>query len=216
MEVLEKNISLDEIYWDREEKASFIVKNFGVYLAEPLLDIGCDKKQLYFKLPGSFNYRGLDISHAADIICDLDRSSVPLRDKTYNTVLCSDVLEHLENIHFAFSELFRVARKYVIVSLPNCWCDFKFLIRQIDQPSGKFYGLPLSPPADRHRWFFNFLEARDFLVSQPVARRKAKTLTIYKYYGARSISYYLGRLMLTRRKFDNLFVNTLWAVYTLE
>src|SRR3989339_1023963 len=119
MEIIERNIPSKIIYRDRTEKASFIVEQFGQYLLDPLIDIGCDKKRLSSYLPGGFNCLGLDISPGADIICNLDQTSIPVRDKVFNTVLCSDVLEHLEQLHAGFAELFRIARRYVIISLPN-------------------------------------------------------------------------------------------------
>ena len=63
-----------------------------------------------------------------------------------------DVLEHTDDIYRANEELFRVARKNVIIALPNAYevkGRLKFLIGRT--LSGK-YGLPLDPPSDRHRW----------------------------------------------------------------
>ncbi|MEX2401388.1 MAG: class I SAM-dependent methyltransferase [Rhodothermales bacterium] len=44
---------------------------------------------------------------------------LPFSDKSFDTVLCSEVLEHLEDPNRAIEELKRVARKYVIISVPH-------------------------------------------------------------------------------------------------
>ncbi|GMO50271.1 MAG: hypothetical protein Ta2G_07650 [Termitinemataceae bacterium] len=46
---------------------------------------------------------------------------MPFPDKNYDTIVCFQVLEHLayENFTIALNELFRVARKCIILSLPD-------------------------------------------------------------------------------------------------
>ena len=48
---------------------------------------------------------------------DLQDLSFP--DNSFDTVVCSQVLEHLDDAESAIAELKRVARKYVIISVPN-------------------------------------------------------------------------------------------------
>jgi hypothetical protein len=72
-------------------------------------------------------------------------------------------LEHLDNIHYAFDELCRVARRYVIIGLPNMYeWRFRVMFLMGKRLSGK-YGLPVEPPQDRHRWLFSLKEARCFV-----------------------------------------------------
>jgi ubiquinone/menaquinone biosynthesis C-methylase UbiE len=102
-----------------------------------------------------------------DVELDLDSGPLPFADGEFETVLCLDVLEHLENIHFMFDELCRVSSQHVIVSLPNClghlWrCMTRFGM-ETEQGLLKYYGLPDEPPADRHRWFFDAVEAEQFV-----------------------------------------------------
>jgi len=71
-------------------------------------------------------------------------------------------LEHLDNLHEVFDDLCRVSNKYIIISLPNNWINFKFaLIR--NEGFFKYYGLPIDPPKDRHKWFFNYIQAYNFI-----------------------------------------------------
>ncbi len=44
---------------------------------------------------------------------------LPYEDKSFDTVICLEVLEHLEDPEKALSELARVSRKHVIISTPN-------------------------------------------------------------------------------------------------
>lgn len=45
--------------------------------------------------------------------------SIPYSDASVDLVICSEVLEHLENPDKAIAEIMRVSKKYVIVSVPN-------------------------------------------------------------------------------------------------
>ena len=196
-------------YCNREERARFIVEQFGWALKEPLLDVGCGEKHLQQALPEGFDYTGLDFIDRADVHCNLDRDKIPFKQKSFNTVVCTDVLEHLEHIHDVFNDLLGIASRYVIVSLPNCWSDLKYLMLK-GRGSGKYYGLPSNRPEDRHRWFFNYSEARQFLIDNSTG--KVSKLNLYRYYAKGGITYKAGRLFLPAHIYRDLFVHTLWAV----
>lgn len=44
---------------------------------------------------------------------------LPFADKTFDTVVCTQVLEHIDEHEVAIGELKRVARNYVVVTVPN-------------------------------------------------------------------------------------------------
>lgn len=48
-----------------------------------------------------------------------DLRSLSFPDNSFDTVVCSQVLEHLDDAESALAELKRVARKYVVISVPN-------------------------------------------------------------------------------------------------
>src|SRR5439155_26477231 len=77
--------------------------------------------------------------------------------------------------HRMCDEIFRVAKNYVIISLPNCWSQSR---RSLAKGSGAIwqYGLPLTRPPDRHKWFFNTEEACAFLIAQ--ASREGRNVEI--------------------------------------
>jgi hypothetical protein len=153
-------------YADRAEKALYIADKYTPLLTGSVLDVGCDQAPLRRLVLRADRYTGVDILPTADYIVDLDKQNLPFADRSYDTVVCTDVLEHLERCHAVFDELCRVAAHHIIVSLPN---PLRVLLMGLYEGSAgrsKFYGLPVDPPADRHRWFFGRDEAAAFLTER--------------------------------------------------
>lgn len=167
-------------YDSREERHRFLAERFGKYLTGSVLNIGGggEKHMLQFIKPRE--YLELDIAGKPDIRIDLDAEYPwPIEDGRFDAVVCTEVLEHLNELHRAFSELMRISRRYVMISVPNALpAVFGYVLRRpvvVDDgtPEGisfgrfaKFYGLPHDRPDDRHRWFFSYSEARDFFHSK--------------------------------------------------
>lgn len=198
----------------RADRSAYIVQRFGRYMSECVLDVGCDKAVLRDLLGSGLRYTGIDIGGTPDIVLDLERiERLPFEDNAFMTTVCSDVLEHLDNIHQIFSELVRVTRRYLIISLPNNWANAR---QPIARGRGEIahYGLPATPPRDRHKWFFGFTEAVQFIKAQKVAYR----LTI-----AELVANEKPRLPLVRalrhmrypniERYRNRYAHTLWVVY---
>lgn len=127
-----------------------------------VLDVGCRTGELKQALSGTVSeYCGLDIFPPADVIATLE-NTLPFPECRFDTVVALDVLEHTNDFHLAFSELCRVTRYNIIISVPNCFeitMRLKFLI---GKPTCGKYGLPIEPQLDRHRWFFSFDDAEHF------------------------------------------------------
>ena len=154
-------------YNDRRSKALYIAQKYAPLLVGSVLDVGCDEAPLRKLVHQPQNYKGVDIREGADVILNLDKDNLPFADGSFETVLCTDVLEHLERAHEIFDELCRVSSGHIIISLPN---PLRNLLMCLWETAGgpdtgriKYYGLPLDKPADRHRWFFGAEEAADFL-----------------------------------------------------
>jgi len=62
----------------------------------------------------AINRKGLPIKVIQENVYNLTQSN-----SSFDCVIMLEVLEHLENISLALSELFRVSKKYVIISVPN-------------------------------------------------------------------------------------------------
>lgn len=196
----------------RRDRTLFVAKRFANYLKERVLDVGCYEAPLRELLPKG-NYVGVDMAGSPDVQLNLDAAErLPFEDKMFPTVISIETLEHLENFHRTFDELIRVSSNYVIVSLPNCWRDAR---RMVEQGLGEFahYGLPPEKPLDRHRWFFSYEQARNFLHGMKAKHK----LEIVEIFGTEQPRNLLVRALRHLRYSDiayaNRYVQTIWVVF---
>ncbi len=204
-----KKFSGNNFYFDRKSRYEFLVTEFDDLIKGDILDVGCDEKYLKSISPGNINYTGIDKNSKADIYMDLEKDSLLSINKKFDTVICTEVLEHLENIHRVFDEILEISKKYIIISLPNAWFEFKKI--PVLNNSNKYYGLPAEKPGDRHRWFFNFCEAKKFIEKR--AEGKVEEITFYPYFNrSNKIVKVLAKTFLPENKYFNLFSPNLWAV----
>jgi len=212
-------------YTDRRTKAKYVWLKYKPILKGRILDVGADKGYLKEYLSEEAEYLGIGLE-GPDRKVNLEKENLPFPDNTFDCVLCLDVLEHLENIHEVFDELCRVTRRYVIISLPNPWADFWHMLCYGDYRPGqpmKFYGLPLEPPDDRHKWFFSNEEAEKFILYKAV-KNKMRVIQIDNYgmgsegRGWRRLLRVLARTILLRSDLNlrNLYAGTLWVVLEKE
>jgi len=212
----------DYRYSDRITKAKHVYKKYNAILNGRILDVGADECYLKEHLGAKTQYTGIGLGGNPDIMVDLERGFIPFPDDSFDCVLCLDVLEHLENIHETFAELCRVTRNYLIISLPNPYRDFYDMLRSGKYEPGrpmKFYGLPAEKPEDRHKWFFSFEEAENF-IRYNAEKHGMEVLQIDGRRSREEGSGMKGRLRKLARnvlfKTDlnmyNLYAGTLWAV----
>jgi 2-polyprenyl-3-methyl-5-hydroxy-6-metoxy-1,4-benzoquinol methylase len=153
-------------YTDRTTKAAYVASKYASILHGSVLDVGCDQKQLLRAIGSCGRYVGVDVDAGADVVLNLDREELPFESGSFDTVVCADVLEHLDRVHAVFDRLCRVARRHVVVSLPNPVRTLMLAMLEGSQGRLKFYGLPVEEPRDRHRWFFGHEEAVEFLTER--------------------------------------------------
>ena len=196
----------------RLDRSQFIASHLGKYLSGSVLDVGCDEAHLRDLVPG-IRYTGIDIGGKPDLQIDLEKSErLPFDDGAFDTVLCSDVLEHLDSLHRVFAELVRVSRRHLVISLPNNWTNAR---RPIERGKGSFafYGLPAERPQDRHKWFFGLSEARDFFYAQE-GRFPIRVVECFANEKERpAMVSALRRLRYPGMRYLNRYAHTLWAVY---
>ncbi|MEO7742699.1 MAG: methyltransferase domain-containing protein [Usitatibacter sp.] len=196
---------------ERRSRSVYVARRFAPYFAQSVLDVGCYEAPLRELLSGA-RYVGVDIAGKPDIVVNLDTMApLPFADRSFQSVICIEVLEHLDNLHHVFGELARVSDAHVIVSLPNCWRDAR---RPVERGHGHFahYGLPADAPVDRHKWFFSYVEARDFIVAQ--AGRHG--LEIVEMFGTEQHRApwvrAARRIRYPGERYFNRYVQTIWAV----
>ena len=168
-------------YKSREERNKFVVSELGeAYIGETVLNVGGGGESHMKKyLNDNVSYIEIDIAGTPDLKINLERElPIPVKENSYDTVICTDVLEHLDNFHDVFNELLRVTRKNLITSLPNSAKNissyYKDKVYKNNHTSRrvqygkyqKFYGLPFESPKDRHKWFFSYVEAEEFFEYQ--------------------------------------------------
>ena len=95
-----------------------------------LLDVGCGEGN-YFHLYEDLNidYKGIDIDCPETkntIKCGAEK--LPFKDKSFDMVVCMDVLEHVEDPFAAISEIHRVLKKKgeLIMSVPNYYFPWTY------------------------------------------------------------------------------------------
>jgi len=197
----------------RAERIGYAAHTFERFIAGKVLDVGCDMKVLK-QLRPDLDYLGIDISGDPDLVIDLEAvARLPFEDRAFDTVVCIEVLEHLNALHRTFAELVRVARRYLLISLPNCWTAARLPVSRGKGSIGH-YGLPAAPPSDRHRWFFGLSEARDFAFAV-AEQHQLRILGMRVSEKPRpSIVRMLRRLSHpNRERYLNLYAHTLWAVF---
>ncbi len=149
----------------RISRTEYLVERFGKFLQGKVLDVGCNEAPLRKLMPG-LDYTGIDVGGTPDLQVDLESvQNLPFEDGEFDAVVCIDVLEHLDNLHAMFDELVRVAKTHLVISLPNCWSGAR---KPIERGHGAIghYGLPITRPVDRHKWFFSLSEAQAFMEDQ--------------------------------------------------
>lgn len=87
-----------------------------------MLDVGGGESpyKKYFK---SAWYVCIDVNPQANITILGDVRNLPFRDNIADTILCTEVLEHIQNTRIALKELHRVLKSggYLILSTPLLW-----------------------------------------------------------------------------------------------
>ena len=217
-------------YSNRNERNDFIVSDLKEFIGNSVLNLGGGgEKYLKRCLPKYVPYFEIDITGEPDLKLDLEKDiPLPLDDNSFDTVICTDVLEHLENIHEVFSELARISKNSIIISLPNPFISFFSYFRNKPYKGGaedrrltfgsikKYYGIPYEKPPDRHKWFFSYTEAEDFLEYQA----KKSGLRIEEMFG---LGYYSNKisgkvyralisLLWSQEMRKNVFCSSLWCV----
>jgi ubiquinone/menaquinone biosynthesis C-methylase UbiE len=102
------------------------------YLHGTILDVGCGPGYLAARAwPNESVYTGLDISSkAVEIgkmlfpaatfkVHDAEHVALPFQDNAFDTVIASEILEHLVDIELLISEVRRVTRNYMLFTVPR-------------------------------------------------------------------------------------------------
>jgi len=93
------------------------IKKYAPILEGKLLDFGCGSKPYKSYFSNVQEYIGLDYeneghSHSNESIdVFYDGKNIPFKDETFDSILCTQVFEHVENIETIINELYRILKK---------------------------------------------------------------------------------------------------------
>lgn len=162
------NKDIDAQYLDRPDRNRFAAEQLGRSEIVSILNLGGGGARHLQESLASETISVYEVDMQGD--CDLkinldDLERLPFDDNSFDVVCAFDLLEHVENFHLLNNEMLRVAKDYVLISLPNCAAEILWNpLRNITQTApdfdrgtfSKFAGLPLKVPSDRHRWWIYF------------------------------------------------------------
>lgn len=86
-----------------------------------LLDIGCGRKPYENLLKKIDTYIGIDVSHNEKVDVVIDPSKpYPFDDNYFDCILCTQVLEHIQNLDHTIMEIDRVLKPggFIIITVP--------------------------------------------------------------------------------------------------
>jgi len=204
-------------YTDRETKAAYIAKEYSNIMRDSVLDVGAGECYLKKYLPVDVRYVSVGLSEYVDILFNLEYGLTPIEGSFY-TVVCTDVLEHIDNIHFLFGELVRVSSRYILISLPNSLksiLDNFLLGGSVTLP--KYHCITDEFKLNRHKWVFNYDDIVRFIRTQ-AAKHGLKVLHVggEAHYNAVYNNYYMGKYDLKNLTagydLKNLTVGTVWGL----
>lgn len=196
----------------RPQRAQFIAGKFKAYIQDSssILDVGCSDNE-FKKIVGKRVF-GVDISGNPDQKIDLEEEMLSsFESNSFDLIVCTEVLEHIDNFHETLDDIMRVANKYVLISLPNGPDIWKVLRILLFSETGKFYGLPLEKPQDRHKWFFSWKEADTFFTSYCKKNNLAKKEAFAHFNYSDSFKGFLLRTFLKIFPF-RLFAQSYWIL----
>ena len=96
----------------------FVAKKLGNLNGEKILDIGCRDKIFEKYLEGKYQYTGIDFDPEKPLGSDISSKKINYNlekglpeNFEFDIINALDVLEHLENIHELFDEIFVKSKK---------------------------------------------------------------------------------------------------------
>jgi SAM-dependent methyltransferase len=159
--------------------------------ADTLLDVGCRDGVLRRYVDGLVSYCGLDLCRDGaggrlDCLGNLEQG-LPFAQAAYDFVVALDCLEHLNDLQAGAEELLRVAKKAVIITLPNmAYVKQRMAFFVQGRFSTNKYNLSYnscSRSDDRHRWV-TVLPQTDAFMQQLAAERQV-SLQLFRIYASR-------------------------------
>jgi hypothetical protein len=209
-------------YEDREGRNRWASSLVRTLPGRRILNLGGGgRRHLQKHLGADWQVHEIDITGDCDTLLNLDTvDRLPFESGSFDTTCAFEVLEHLEQLHLIANEMYRVATHTMLISLPNAAVEFVPILRDIrafrdplnNGVYSKFYGLPLAPPEDRHRWWLTFEDIIRF--SLHFAEQQGAKLQFLIPDDEFSLKRRLFRKLAGERRYLNFFCSTVWIRFT--
>ncbi len=135
-------------------------------------------------------------------------SVLPFADRSFETVIILEVLEHVANVRMLLSEAFRIARKNVLITVPNS------AEIEIMKSNDVTYAHMLSSD---HLHFFDSNSLTLLLKEYAASVTVEPSDPIYPFwFSARSVPFYALRLLYKLKLFKPRFFSRLYAVASVR
>lgn len=101
-----------------------IIKRYSASLEGKILDYGCGNSP-YESLFPNCEYYGIDISlkHESDHFRKFDGKTIPFENNYFDSVICTEVIEHVSDEVFLLQEIYRVMKPngVLLMTVPFFW-----------------------------------------------------------------------------------------------
>ncbi len=112
--------------WSKRQCNAQRLEALQQHAGHSILDAGCGNGMYVFKLADKHDIHGIDCDRyeqwdqmpqrfSVQDVCNL-----PYAEGSFDTISCFEVLEHLPNPQKVMADFYRICRKNVIFTVPNC------------------------------------------------------------------------------------------------
>ncbi len=123
---------INDAIWQDYDNSGQIKEKLGIVQqwipddVRSIIDVGCGNGVICNSLASKYDVTGIDVSETAlvsvtttKILCSA--TNIPVADNSFDLAFSSEMLEHLsdDDLTLAINEMKRIAKKYILVSVPN-------------------------------------------------------------------------------------------------
>ena len=146
-----------------------------------LLDLGARDQLLKKFISSDIKYTGVDRfqNNNDNLIINLDDDFHKIKEK-YDIVTALDVIEHLDNPLKFYKNCKEYSKKLLLINFPNqAYYEVRFNFLFKGKLTNKFH-FSGKPNDDRHRWFTNLNNIKEFIKNNKDTNSKFEIINIYK------------------------------------